>query len=164
MNPNDKRFFIWQHLIDYKPADSKEKRSHKQLIKLIEDSEDCFESDHLPGHITGSTLVVDKYFEYTLLTHHAKLNKWLQFGGHSDGEANTFIVCLRESLEESGLHSLKFYYPYTGIFDVDVHPIPGNDKMPKHKHFDIRIILIANMKEKLIISSESKDFSYQALC
>jgi|GEM_PF-5244905 len=32
----------------------------------------------------------------TLLTHHRKLSKWLQFGGHSDGDENTMTVATRK--------------------------------------------------------------------
>ncbi len=38
-----------------------------------------------------------------LLLHHAKLDKWLQPGGHCDGDPDVLRVALKEAEEESGL-------------------------------------------------------------
>ena len=36
-----------------------------------------------------------------LLNHHKILDKWLHFGGHSDGESNSLNVAKREVMEEA---------------------------------------------------------------
>ena len=47
---------------------------------------DCFHRSCWVGHITSSAWVVDTTGERVVLTHHAKLGRWLQPGGHSDGD------------------------------------------------------------------------------
>ena len=115
------------------------------------------------GAGTGAALVVDESFEHTLLTHHTKLDRWFQFGGHSDGENNTFNVALREAHEESGLAKLSFDYRYPGIFDLDVHPIPANEKLEAHDHYDVRMLLVANKSEEYTVNYESKDLKWVPL-
>ena len=53
--------------------------------RLLEDHPNCFERDCWAGHITGSAWLLDPSQSKLLLTHHRKLNMWLQLGGHSDG-------------------------------------------------------------------------------
>ena len=61
-----------------------------RLRRFIEAQPRCFERDCFDdGHITGSAWVVDPAGSRVLLTHHRKLGKWLQLGGHSDGEPDT---------------------------------------------------------------------------
>jgi len=55
----------------------------------------CFQRTHLPGHITGSSWIVNADRSKTLLVHHAKLNKWVQPGGHADGDENILNVAIR---------------------------------------------------------------------
>lgn len=119
---------------------------------------DAFQRFHLPGHITGSAWIVDPNEQATLLVHHAKLNRWLQPGGHSDGDEDTLAVALREAEEETGI--LRFEIPSTTIFDLDIHPIPERKDMPAHSHFDVRFLFYASMKEKIIVSEESHDVKW----
>jgi len=46
---------------------------------------DAAERARVSGHLTGSAWLVSKDSERVLLTHHRKLNRWLQPGGHADG-------------------------------------------------------------------------------
>jgi 8-oxo-dGTP pyrophosphatase MutT (NUDIX family) len=92
------------------------------------------------------------------LTHHFKLDRWLQLGGHADGDTDILRVAMREAHEESGLDDIK---PLSqGIFDVDVHPIPARDTEPRHLHYDVRFLLEADANAPLVISSESKDLAW----
>jgi 8-oxo-dGTP pyrophosphatase MutT (NUDIX family) len=121
-------------------------------------SDKAFERTHLPGHITGSVWVVDEAKEYVLLTHHAKLNRWLQLGGHADGDENVLRVALREAEEETGLKNFRLLS--NTIFDIDIHPIPERKDFPAHDHYDIRFLLQADRREKIIISEESHDVAW----
>jgi 8-oxo-dGTP pyrophosphatase MutT (NUDIX family) len=56
--------------------------------------------------MTGSAWIVDNTGENILLTHHAKLNRWLQPGGHADGDEDILNVAQREAEEETGLKCL----------------------------------------------------------
>ncbi|MDZ7646212.1 MAG: NUDIX hydrolase [Cytophagales bacterium] len=93
----------------------------------------------MPGHITGSAWIVDPSNTQALLVHHAKLNKWVQPGGHADGDENILQVALREAEEETGLKNFKVLSDPP--FDVDIHLIPERADFPEHFHFDIRYLL-----------------------
>ncbi len=121
----------------------------------------AFHRDHLPGHITGSAWIVDSTTKVVLLTHHAKLNKWLQPGGHADGDPDVLQVALREASEETGLKSLRLRTPV--IFDIDIHTIPARKDFPEHLHFDVRFLLEADRHEPLVITHESNDLQWVAL-
>lgn len=56
------------------------------MIRFAETHEDCLWRTCVPGHLTGSAWIVDSTRTRTLLTHHVKLEKWLQLGGHADGD------------------------------------------------------------------------------
>ena len=132
-----------------------------QIIEFVAQHKDCFERSLSIGHITGSAWIIDLNRSHVLLTHHRKLDRWLQLGGHSDGDANTLAVALREGREESGLDLLQ---PVTeAIFDVDVHLIPARNDEPAHYHYDVRFLLEADRRIPLTISSESKDLTWVSL-
>src|SRR5687768_14738782 len=89
-------------LTDYQTLYSEESAFREQFLELLQHPR-CFHRDHLPGHITGSAWIIDDTGKFVLLTHHAKLNRWLQPGGHADGDENVVRVALRETEEETGL-------------------------------------------------------------
>ncbi|MBK8292049.1 MAG: NUDIX hydrolase [Flammeovirgaceae bacterium] len=121
----------------------------------------CFDRTHLPGHITGSAWIVDPSNTQALLVHHAKLNKWVQPGGHADGDENILQVALREAEEETGLKKLRVVNDTP--FDVDIHLIPKRADFPEHFHFDIRYLLEASMSDQIIVSNESHDVKWITL-
>ena len=53
---------------------------------FIDSHPDGFERSCRVGHITGSTWIVNRTRDRVLLTHHRKVGRWLQPGGHSDGD------------------------------------------------------------------------------
>lgn len=118
----------------------------------------CFHRNHLPGHITGSAWIIDESKSHALLVHHAKLGKWLQPGGHADGDENVLNVAQREVEEETGLTSIKLLTP--GIFDLDIHPIPARKDFPEHLHYDVRFAFKSSKEAELKISEESRDLRW----
>jgi 8-oxo-dGTP pyrophosphatase MutT (NUDIX family) len=132
----------------------------KKFFTLLEHPR-AFFRDHLPGHITGSAWIVDQSRQHTFLTHHVKLNRWLQPGGHADGEEDVFRVALREAQEETGLKSLKAFS--TSIFDIDIHTIPARKDFPEHEHYDVRFLFVAAYHEEFTISEESHDLAWISL-
>jgi 8-oxo-dGTP pyrophosphatase MutT (NUDIX family) len=116
-------------------------------------SQRCYFRDHLPGHITGSAWIVNTKKDSALLVHHRKLNRWLQPGGHADGDENILNVALREANEETGLHKLMLLHE--GLFDIDIHTIPARKDFPAHLHYDVRFALLADDEEPLFLSAES---------
>jgi 8-oxo-dGTP pyrophosphatase MutT (NUDIX family) len=130
-------------------------------IRFVETHEDCLRRTQLSGHLTGSAWILNASRTQTLLTHHRKLDKWLQLGGHADGEPDLLAAAWREAREESGLTSVK---PLSAeIFDVDRHWIPARKNEPAHYHYDLRFLFEADGDEPLIVTSESKDLAWVEL-
>ncbi len=93
------------------------------------------------------------------MTHHKKIGKWLQLGGHSDGEEDLLKVSQREAKEESGINN--FIILSKEIFDMDIHEIPSIGSEPKHLHYDIRFLLEADPNiEPIVVSDESYDVAW----
>ena len=121
----------------------------------------CFFRDHLPGHITASAWITDSSQTKVLLTHHAKLNRWLQPGGHADGDEDVLRVAAREAKEETGLTSIRF--AHKNILDLDIHPIPARGGFPDHDHYDVRFLFVADASEKFTVTEESHDLAWVRL-
>src|SRR5437773_8684321 len=122
------------------------------LRQFVEANVDCFERSLQIGHITGSAWIVDRDRTHALLTRHRKLNKWLQLGGHADGDPDILRVALREAREESNLDAIR---PVSeAIFDVDIHLIPERAGEPEHLHYDVRFLLEADRGSPLLATSE----------
>lgn len=138
--------------------DAHETTMAAETISFIEEHEDCLLRTQLAGHLTGSAWVLDASRQRTLLTHHRKLDKWLQLGGHADGDSDLLAVALREAEEESGLK--RFRVVDADIFDLDRHLIPARKDEPEHWHFDLRFMIEADPAELLLITNESKDLAW----
>lgn len=152
---------LLQQLARHQPFNEHEDRMRERIAAFVEAHDDCFQRTLAIGHVTGSAWVVDVGGTHVLLTHHAKLNKWLQPGGHADGDPDILRVALREAREESGLTSLRAVSEE--IFDVDAHEIPARGAEPAHIHYDIRFLLEANRREALTLSTESHELAWVAL-
>ena len=149
----DPRNYLLQLLSRYQPMDEMDEAQAGRIKKFAIDHPDCFERSNKIGHITGSAWLVDPTETKVLLTHHKKLHRWLQLGGHSDGHPNPLHVALREAKEESGLTAI---IPCSEeIFDVDVHLIPAYKSDPPHHHFDVRFALKNTTEQELNLSGES---------
>jgi 8-oxo-dGTP pyrophosphatase MutT (NUDIX family) len=146
-------------LHSYQTPFPEEKDFVLRFLELLK-SNDAFQRTHLPGHITGSAWIVNKTKDQTLLVHHAKLNKWVQPGGHADGDENVLQVALREAEEETGLRNFKITET---IFDIDIHTIPERKDFPQHQHYDIRYLLEADTNEQIVVSEESHDVKWIAI-
>lgn len=116
----------------------------------------CYERDCWAGHVTGSAWVLDPDCRDALLTHHKKLGRWLQLGGHSDGDSDTLAVAMREALEESGVGVRALN---GDIFDIDIHEIPARGSEPAHFHFDVRFLLGATSRD-FVVSAESHELAW----
>lgn len=149
---------LLQLLSNHKPFNQEETQFKQQMIEFINQNPDCFERSLLTGHITGSAWIVDKSRQFTLLTHHRKLDKWFQTGGHCDGDSDVLNVAMKEAREETGLTDIQAISQ--NIFDIDIHEIPERKGVPTHLHYDVRFLLEADMNEPLIISSESSDLAW----
>ena len=130
----------------------------KKMISLLDTFPGCFTRSCFPAHFTGSCLVVSSDGQKALLHHHRKLNRWLQFGGHCDGEEDVLRVAQREALEESGIEGLIL--ASARPFDLDIHEIPAKDGEPAHWHYDVRYVLIAPENAVFQTSPESHELRW----
>ena len=129
-----------------------------RMLALLDSTPDCFVRSSFPGHFTGSALVVSAEGDRALLHHHRKLDKWLQFGGHCDGDEDVLRVAKREALEESGIEGL--IVASERPFDLDIHPIPAKGGEPEHFHYDIRYVFIAPENASFVTSEESNELRW----
>ncbi|RIV19694.1 NUDIX domain-containing protein [Fibrisoma montanum] len=127
-------------------------------ITFVEQHPDCFERSLAIGHVTGSAWIVSPDGQQVVLVHHRKLDRWLQPGGHADGDPDLANVALREAQEETGLTSVRLASP--AIYDVDIHLIPERKEEPAHFHYDIRFKMIANPDESFRHTPETKDIHW----
>lgn len=131
---------------------------------LIEARGDCLLRSCRPGHLTGSAWVVSSDGSRHLLLHHRKLGRWLQPGGHADGEADLAAVARREAQEETGLAALRIVAGPSGLalLDIDVHDIPARHSFDgtliedAHEHHDLRFLFRAE-EDRLIGNDESHE-------
>lgn len=142
----------------YKKENPEEKQVVDHFYDFISTHPDCFGRSLQEGHITGSAWVVERSGIRVLLTHHRRLNKWVQLGGHTDGDPDVLAAALREAEEESGIEGIR---PLSGnIFDIDVHKIPARGDDPAHYHYDIRFIATVTGSEDYTVSDESHDLAW----
>lgn len=145
-------------LNQYQESDSENLISRALLIDFARQYENCCERTLLLGHFTGSCWLVSGDGERVLLTHHKKLGRWLQLGGHADGDSDLASVALREAEEESGLTDLTVE---TEVFDLERHVIPARANEPEHYHHDVRFVVRANGSEEFVVSDESHALAWR---
>ncbi len=145
-------------------TDAKEIADVAMIQSFAENHACIFGKANPVGHITGSALVLDEDSRL-LLTFHAKLERWLQVGGHSDPEElDPSETAMREAREESGLNDLIFHPNFgRAPIDIDVHRIPARKADAAHDHLDFRYVLLTRSPEEIICSKESKALRWVTL-
>jgi 8-oxo-dGTP pyrophosphatase MutT (NUDIX family) len=121
-------------------------------MRFLDEAGHPFARENTMGHFTGSAWLVNAPGECVLLTHHRKLHRWLQLGGHADGDGDLAAVALREACEESGLAGLSVD---PVVFDVDRHWIPEHKHETGHWHYDVRYVVRTGGREDFVVSDES---------
>lgn len=139
-------------LAAYVPPTDAQRAERDRILAFVDAHPDALRRTCLAGHLTGSALVLDAAGERALLTHHRKLDRWLQLGGHCDGDANLAAVALREAIEESGIPDLRVD---PAPVDLDVHVIPARRDEPEHLHLDVRFLVHAPPGAREVASDES---------
>lgn len=145
-------------LENYFPEDSAERDYKNTILDFLLQYPDAFERSLEVGHITASAWLINKDNTKALLTHHRKLDMWIQLGGHCDGNTDVLAVALKEAQEESGImHIEPVRYD---IFDIGVHLIPENKKEKAHYHYDVRFLLQVMSDEDFVVSDESHSLTW----
>jgi 8-oxo-dGTP pyrophosphatase MutT (NUDIX family) len=143
----------------YAARDAAQARARAFVLDWIDAHPDALQRACLAGHLTASALVLDTAGERALLTLHAKLGRWLQLGGHCDGDANLAGAALREAREESGIAGLVIA---PEIVDLDCHRIPARADEPEHWHLDARFLVRAPAGARTRLSAESEQLRWFA--
>ncbi len=122
--------------------------------------EDACLRECVPGHITGSALVVDHRGEQALLTLHPRFGRWLQLGGHCEPEDETIVAAaLREATEESGIEGLAITPEPAALH---VHPVTCSLGVPT-RHLDVQFVVHAPEGAEIVRSDESLDLKWWPL-
>ena len=144
----------WHHIAPIHVSELEAiKRDFFQLTAL---EPDALDRSATPGHLTGSAVVVTHDASHVLLMFHTKLQRWLQPGGHADGEANLARVALKEATEETGIDGLEIVDP---AIDLDIHNVapPGNEPV---FHYDVRFLVFAPAGAEPVGNHESQDIRW----
>lgn len=129
-----------RRLVDAVLVESQEGERERVLALLDEHGAALADRSTAPGHLTGSALVVDAAHERVLLMLHTKLQRWLQPGGHADGDLELAGIALKEATEETGIDGLQVVLP---AVDLDVHSVDHRDSLGEHLHLDLRFVVLA---------------------
>lgn len=152
--PDDFRAPLCKLLQNFALKHPEQKITADSMLAFILSTPHCFERSNTAGHMTGSAWLLNPAGDKALLTLHHNLQRWMQTGGHADGDPDTLRVALREAEEESGISGIL--PESTEIFDIDIHLIPARPAKgePAHYHYDVRYLLRAP-HEDFAISEES---------
>lgn len=148
-------------LLNYRSEFPDEGATIKRFLDFVEKEAGCFERSTPSGHVTGSAWIASPDGKRVLLTHHRKLDLWLQLGGHADGDPDVLGVAYKEAREESGIDEFEQVSP--GIFDLDIHAIPARKNEPEHFHYDVRYFLRSVRSTDYTVSPESHDLRWVGL-
>jgi 8-oxo-dGTP pyrophosphatase MutT (NUDIX family) len=126
----------------FEPVEPIQAEHRATVLDFIDEHPDALHRSCLTGHLTGSAWVVDASGTRGLIMHHAKVQRWLQPGGHADGDANLAAVALREATEETGIDDLVVW---TRPVDIDIHLfVNRSGAEPDHLHLDLRFVVQAS--------------------
>jgi 8-oxo-dGTP pyrophosphatase MutT (NUDIX family) len=126
-----------------------------EFVAFLDEHDDAMWRECVPGHLTGSVLVLSADRREVLLTLHSKQHLWLQLGGHCEpGDATVREAAAREALEESGIAGLT------------LRPEPV--RLDRHRvgchggtwHLDVQYVALAPPDAVEQISDESLDLRW----
>ena len=125
----------------FDPRDRVQAVHRRRLLDFAARHRDALHRSCLAGHLTASAWVVNHDATKGLVLLHRKIGRWLQPGGHADGQGALAGVALREATEETGIDGLEVW---TEPVDVDVHLFVNRNRTePDHLHFDVRFLIRA---------------------
>jgi len=136
----------------YDAPDEAQARVKREIVDFVDQHPDALLRSCEEGHLTGSALVVDHSGDHVLVLFHRKAQRWLQPGGHADGDANLAGVARREAEEESGIGGLVVLVP---PIDLDIHQVAFAGEQP-HLHLDVRYLVVAPAGAQLLGNHESE--------
>lgn len=142
----------------FEPSDPQQRRVQAEILRFCDAHDDALRRSCTRGHLTAAAVVVDARGAHVLLHLHRKFERWLQLGGHCDGNGDLAGVALREAHEESGIEGLALDAG-AGVLDVDIHRVdpPGEEA---HLHLDVAFLVRAPAGAVARMSDESLDLRW----
>jgi len=145
----------------YQPHDDAQRRCKADVLDFVASHDDALHRSCAPGHLTASCWVVNHEGDRGLILFHAKIKRWVQPGGHADGDANLAAVALREATEETGIEHLEVW---STPIDIDIHLFVNRAKVePDHLHHDLRFIVRAPPLAHFSGNHESEELRWVGL-
>ena len=144
----------------WRPTDPAQDALRLAVLAFVLARPDACRRSCAPGHVTASTLVLDRSGRRAALTLHPRLQRWVQLGGHcEDGYADIVAAALREATEESGIDGLVVN-PVPAA--IHVHALTCSLGRPTH-HLDVQFVARAPEGAELVASDESLDLKWWPL-
>ena len=147
---------IFEDLKKYVPANEQEERDKVQMLKFIQQHDDCLYRENEVGHFATSAWVVNKERTKTLMVYHNIYNSWSWIGGHADGEADLCAVALRELKEETGVKNIRLVSDE--IFSIETLTVDGHVKkgkwVPCHLHFNVTYLVEVDEDDELFVKED----------
>ena len=150
--PSDELATVVTFLRSHQPQDAQQEGVRAEMLAFAAAHPDALLRSCEDGHFTGSALVVDADAERFVVLFHTKLQRWLQPGGHVDGDADLARSALREATEETGIDGLRVAVP---AVDLDIHEVRPPREAP-HRHLDVRFVVVAPAGAELVGNHESE--------
>ena len=123
------------------PVSEPEQTYRLQMLELCQTAAPFARHQFEPGHFTASAFILSPDRSALLLIYHAKLERWLQPGGHVEaGDPSLVEAAYREAMEECALERHELELLGDAPFDIDVHEIPARRDEPAHLHYDVRYL------------------------
>jgi len=127
------------------------------MLAFLDSAPDGCLREHVPGHITASSIVLDADHRNVLLTLHPRVGRWIQLGGHCEPADDTVVdAALREATEESGIDDLVID---PDLLSAHTHPITCSLGVPT-RHLDLRFLVTAPVGARPVRSHESTDLQW----
>lgn len=138
------------------PTWQEESLRQTMLAFLASNPDGCLRSN-AAGHITASSLVLNRSGTHVLLTLHPRVGRWIQLGGHCEESDGTVVdAALREAREESGIDDLEID---ASLLSAHTHPITCSLGVPT-RHLDLRFLVHAPDGVAAVRSEESTDLAW----
>jgi 8-oxo-dGTP pyrophosphatase MutT (NUDIX family)/ribosomal protein S18 acetylase RimI-like enzyme len=155
---SDLRQLVHDAAVARRPVDARERAAIGEFVERLAQLDRPFDEFADKVHVTASAIVISDDRRRVLLHLHKRLGKWLQPGGHIDGDELPWLGALREAEEETGLPVALADVPAEGpppLLHLDVHP--GGRK---HRHLDVRYLVTSPFVPPSPPDGESQDVQW----